>query len=115
MKETKPKKTRVAAVVSTATAARTPKKTRVGEVVSTKMNKTITVSVERRVEHPVYGRIMRRTAKLHAHDPENSCQLGDIVRLAETRPLSKTKRYRLVEIIKRGGEKYMLPSIGVET
>ena len=93
---------------------RKPKKTRIGEVVSTKMDKTITVSVERRVEHPTYGRIVRRTAKLHAHDPENSCQVGDVVRLAETRPLSKTKRYRLVEIIKRGGEKYVLPSVGDE-
>ena len=93
---------------------RKPKKTRIGEVVSTKMNKTITVRVERRVEHPAYGRIVRRTASLHAHDPENSCQVGDVVRLAETRPLSKTKRYRLVEIIKRGGEKYVLPNVGDE-
>jgi small subunit ribosomal protein S17 len=94
---------------------RKPKKTRIGEVVSTKMDKTITVRVERRVEHPVYGRIVQRTAKLHAHDPENTCQVGDVVRLAETRPLSKTKRYRLVEIIRRGGEKYVLPSVGDET
>ncbi len=93
---------------------RKPKKTRIGEVVSTKMDKTITVRVERLVEHPVYGRIVQRTAKLHAHDPENSCQVGDVVRLAETRPLSKSKRYRLVEIVKRGGEKYILPSVGDE-
>jgi small subunit ribosomal protein S17 len=91
---------------------RKPVKTRIGEVTSTKMDKTITVKVERRVEHPTYGRIVRRSVKLHAHDPENTCQVGDVVRVAETRPLSKTKRYRLVEIVKRGGEKYTLPTVG---
>jgi small subunit ribosomal protein S17 len=90
---------------------RKPRKTRVGEVVSTKMDKTITVRVERRVMHPTYGRIVSRSIKLHAHDPQNTAQLGDVVKVAETRPLSKTKRYRLVEIIQRGGEKYTLPSI----
>ena len=90
---------------------RKPMKTRIGEVVSTKMQKTITVRVERRVMHATYGRIVSRSIKLHAHDPENAAKLGDVVRVAETRPLSKTKRYRLVEIIQRGGEKYMLPSI----
>ena len=90
---------------------RKPMKTRVGEVVSTKMQKTITVRVERKVMHPTYGRIVSRSIKLHAHDEANSAQLGDVVRVAETRPLSKTKRYRLVEIIQRGGEKYTLPSI----
>ena len=92
-----------------------PMKTRVGEVVSAKMDKTITVRVERRVTHPVYGRIVTRSVKLHAHDPRNNCLLGDVVRVAETRPLSKTKRYRLVEIIQRGGEKYTLPTVGDET
>jgi len=91
---------------------RKPVKTRTGSVTSTKMDKTITVKVERRVEHPTYGRIVTRSVKLHAHDPENSCQVGDVVRVAETRPLSKTKRYRLVEIVKRGGEKYTLPTVG---
>jgi small subunit ribosomal protein S17 len=91
---------------------RKPIKTRIGEVTSTKMAKTITVKVERRVTHPTYGRIVTRSVKLHAHDPENSCLVGDVVRVAETRPLSKTKRYRLVEIIKRGGEKYTLPTVG---
>jgi small subunit ribosomal protein S17 len=86
-------------------------RTRVGEVVSTKMQKTITVRVERKVMHPTYGRIVSRSIKLHAHDDKNAAQLGDVVRVAETRPLSKTKRYRLVEIIQRGGEKYTLPSI----
>jgi small subunit ribosomal protein S17 len=90
---------------------RKPMKTRVGEVVSTKMQKTITVRVERKVMHPTYGRIVSRSIKLHAHDEKNAAQLGDVVKVAETRPLSKTKRYRLVEIIQRGGEKYMLPSI----
>jgi small subunit ribosomal protein S17 len=93
-------------------STRKPVKTRVGEVVSNKMDKTITVRVERRVEHPVYGRIVTRSIKLHADDPKNECQLGDVVRVAETRPLSKTKRYRLIEILKRGGEKYTLPTVG---
>jgi small subunit ribosomal protein S17 len=91
---------------------RKPVKTRVGEVTSTKMDKT--VKVERRVEHPTYGRIVNRSVKLHAHDAKNECQVGDVVRVAETRPLSKTKRYRLVEIVKRGGEKYILPTVGIE-
>ena len=91
---------------------RRPAKTRVGEVTSTKMSKTITVKVARKVVHPTYGRIINRSVKLHVHDEKAEAQLGDVVRVAETRPLSKTKRYRLVEIIQRGGEKYMLPSIG---
>ena len=86
-------------------------KTRVGEVTSTKMSKTITVKVARKVVHPVYGRIINRSDKLHVHDEKGEALLGDVVRVAETRPLSKTKRYRLVEIIQRGGEKYTLPSI----
>jgi small subunit ribosomal protein S17 len=90
---------------------RSPMRTRVGEVTSNKMAKTITVKVERRVEHPTYHRIVRRSVKLHAHDPENSAQVGDVVRVAQTRPMSKTKRWRLVEILKRGGEKYTLPSV----
>jgi small subunit ribosomal protein S17 len=87
-------------------------RTRVGEVVSSKMDKTITVRVERMVEHPVYGRIVRRSVKLHAHDAENACKVGDVVRVAETRPMSKTKRYRVVEIVARGGLKHSLPSVG---
>ena len=89
-------------------------RTRVGEVVSDKMNKTITVRVERRVVHPVYGRVVRRSVKLHAEDTDNTCKVGDVVRVAETRPLSKTKRWRLVEILRRGGEKYTLPTVGDE-
>ena len=90
---------------------RRPAKTRVGEVTSTKMSKTITVKVARKVVHPTYGRIINRSVKLHVHDEKAEAQLGDVVRVAETRPLSKTKRYRLVEILQRGGEKYLLPSI----
>jgi len=90
---------------------RGPMHTRVGEVVSSKMDKTITVRVERRVQHPTYKRTIRRSVRLHAHDPENACQIGDVVRVAETRPLSKSKRWRLVEILKRGGEKYTLPAV----
>jgi small subunit ribosomal protein S17 len=86
-------------------------RTRVGEVTSNKMKKTVTVKVERLVEHPAYGRFIRRSVNLHVHDEKNSCQVGDQVRVAETRPLSKTKRWRIVEILKRGGEKYTLPSI----
>ena len=86
-------------------------RTRVGEVVSSKMDKTITVRVERLVTHPVYGRVVRRSLKLHAHDAKNECKVGDVVRVAETRPLSKTKRWRLLEILRRGGEKYQLPSL----
>jgi len=86
-------------------------RTRVGEVVSNKMEKTVAVRVERRVKHPVYGRVMRRSVKLHAHDDANACQLGDVVRVAETRALSKTKRWRLVEILRRGGEKFTVPTV----
>lgn len=86
-------------------------RTRVGEVVSTKMEKTVTVKVERRVKHPVYGRVVRRSIKLHAHDGDNTCLLGDVVRVAETRALSKTKRWRLVEILRRGGEKFTAPTV----
>lgn len=86
-------------------------RTRVGEVVSDKMSKTVTVLVERRVTHPVYHRIVTRSVKLHVHDPENTCKVGDVVRVTRTRPLSKTKRWRLVEILRRGGEKYQLPDV----
>lgn len=77
------------------------RKNRIGTVVSNKMNKTITVSVERRVKHPVYGKIVRMTTKFTAHDEKNECNEGDKVRIMETRPLSKNKRWRLVEIIER--------------
>lgn len=77
------------------------RKERVGRVVSNKMEKTITVAVERRVKHATYGKFMSKTTKLMAHDEKNECNIGDTVRLSETRPLSKKKRWRLVEIIER--------------
>jgi small subunit ribosomal protein S17 len=80
---------------------RRARKTRIGKVVSDKMEKTVVVSIERRVQHPVYGKMIRRTKKLKAHDEENSAKTGDTVRIMETRPLSKDKRWRLVEIIDR--------------
>lgn len=77
------------------------RKTRVGKVVSDKMNKTITVAIEDHVKHPVYGKIVKRTKTLHAHDENNECGIGDTVEVMETRPLSKTKRWRLVQIIEK--------------
>jgi len=71
----------------------------VGRVVSNKMNKSVTVSVERRVRHPVYGKFIRRTTKIVAHDEANACKEGDIVAISECRPISKTKAWRVVEII----------------
>ena len=72
----------------------------VGRVVSNKGDKTITVSVERSVKHPMYGKILRRSTKLRAHDEKNECKEGDLVAIVETRPLSATKRFRLVEILR---------------
>ena len=77
------------------------RKTRVGVVVSDKMDKTITIAVKYRVRHPLYGKIMNRTNKIKAHDENNECGIGDTVRVMETRPLSKDKRWRLVEIIEK--------------
>ena len=77
------------------------RKTRVGKVVSDKMDKTIVVAVENRVPHPLYKKIIKRTYKLKAHDENNDCGIGDRVRVMETRPLSKDKRWRLVEIIEK--------------
>ena len=75
-----------------------------GRVVSNKMDKTVTVLVERLVKHPLYGKFIRRSTKLHAHDAQNSCNEGDVVRVAECAPLSKTKNWRVVEIVTRAGE-----------
>jgi small subunit ribosomal protein S17 len=80
---------------------RNARKTRVGLVVSDKMDKTVVVAIERRMAHPVYGKMMTRTKKLKAHDEENSAKAGDTVRIMETRPLSKDKRWRVVEIVER--------------
>ena len=77
------------------------RKTRVGVVVSDKMDKTITIAVKYRVRHPLYGKIMNRTTKIKAHDEKNECGIGDPVRIMETRPLSRDKRWRLVEIIEK--------------
>jgi len=77
------------------------RKERIGVVVSEKMDKSIIVSVVIREKHPMYGKFMKKTKKFYAHDEENSCHTGDTVRIMETRPLSKTKRWRLVEILER--------------
>lgn len=77
------------------------RKTKIGVVTSNKMAKTITVSVERKVKHPIYGKFVKKTSKFHAHDDKNECSIGDIVRISETRPLSKTKRWRLVEVVEK--------------
>ncbi len=83
------------------TEERALRKVRVGMVVSDKMDKTVVVAIEDNVKHPVYGKIIKRTLKVHAHDEKNECGVGDKVRIMETRPLSKTKRWRLVEIIEK--------------
>ena len=80
---------------------RNSRKTRTGLVVSDKMAKTVVVAIERRVPHPVYGKMVTRTKRLKAHDEENSAKVGDTVRIVETRPLSKDKRWRVVEIMQR--------------
>ena len=77
------------------------RKTRTGKVVSNKMDKTIVVAVEDHVKHPLYNKIVKKTYKLKAHDENNECQIGDIVKVMETRPLSKEKRWRFVELISR--------------
>lgn len=77
------------------------RKVRTGKVVSDKMDKTIVVAVEDHVKHPLYKKIVKRTYKLHAHDENNECKVGDTVKVMETRPLSKTKRWRLVEIMEK--------------
>ncbi|MBY0536837.1 MAG: 30S ribosomal protein S17 [Chitinophagaceae bacterium] len=82
-------------------AERNLRKTRTGVVTSNKMTKTITVAVERKVKHPIYGKFVKKTTKFHAHDEKNECTVGDVVRIMETRPLSKTKRWRLVEIVEK--------------
>lgn len=80
---------------------RNARKSRTGIVVSDKMQKTVVVAIERRVAHPVYGKMITRTKRLKAHDEENSAKTGDTVRIVETRPLSKDKRWRVVEIVDR--------------
>lgn len=77
------------------------RKTRIGKVVSDKMDKTITVAIEDHVKHPLYGKIVKKTVKFKAHDEKNECNIGDTVKIMETRPLSKDKRWRLVQIIEK--------------
>ncbi len=86
--------------MSTAVERKT-RKSRIGLVTSDKAQKTITVAVERKVKHPLYGKFLKKTTKFHAHDENNECGIGDTVRIMETRPFSKTKRWRLVEVIEK--------------
>ena len=88
-------------VNNTTSVARNLRKTRIGVVSSNKMDKTITVNVERKVKHPLYGKFLKKTTKFHAHDEKNECSIGDTVKIMEARPLSKTKLWRLVEIIEK--------------
>ena len=83
------------------TETRKLRKVRVGKVVSNKMDKTIVVAIADKVKHPLFGKVMNRTIKIHAHDENNECTVGDTVEVMETRPLSKTKRWRLVTIIEK--------------
>ncbi len=83
------------------TADRKLRKTRIGVVTSNKMEKTITVSVVRKLKHPKYGKFLKKTKKFHAHDEKNECNIGDTVKIMETRPLSATKRWRLLEIVEK--------------
>ncbi len=80
---------------------RSLRKTRIGKVVGDKMNKTIIVAVERRVKHPLYSRVVKRTTKYYTHNEDQSAKLGDTVRIIETKPISKTKRWRLVEVMEK--------------
>lgn len=79
--------------------SRKNRKSLIGKVVSNKMDKTIVVTIDRKMKHPVYGKFIRRTSKCYAHDPDNRCQIGDVVRIEESRPLSRNKRWCLVEIL----------------
>ena len=82
-------------------ATEAEKSTKVGRVVSNKADKTVTVKLERQVKHPLYGKYIKRSSKVHAHDVDNSCAEGDLVKIAQCRPLSKTKAWRVVEILER--------------
>jgi small subunit ribosomal protein S17 len=82
-------------------AATTTARTINGKVVSDKMDKSITVLVERRVKHPIYGKYVKRSTKLHAHDENNECNIGDVVTIQETRPLSKTKSWKLISVVEK--------------
>ncbi len=77
------------------------RKTKIGVVTSNRMEKTVTVEIEIKVKHPIYGKFVKKTTKFHAHDDKNECGIGDTVRIMESRPLSKTKRWRLVEVVEK--------------
>ncbi|MBK6330765.1 MAG: 30S ribosomal protein S17 [Bacteroidetes bacterium] len=87
--------------MSEVTNIRGRRKTRIGLVTSNKMDKTITISVERKVKHPIYGKFLKKTTKFMAHDEKNECSIGDIVKIMETRPLSKNKCWRLLEVVEK--------------
>ncbi|MBC7935413.1 MAG: 30S ribosomal protein S17 [Rhizobacter sp.] len=89
------------ATVTTTNVVRNLRKTRVGIVSSNKMDKTIVVKVERKIKHPLYGKFLKKTTSFHAHDEKNECSIGDTVKIMESRPLSKTKRWRLVEVVEK--------------
>ena len=91
----------MAEMTKSAAQTRTTRKTRIGLVVSDKMQKTVVVAIDRRVPHPVYGKMVTRTSRVKAHDEEHSAKVGDTVRIMETRPLSKDKRWRVVVIVER--------------
>ncbi len=90
-----------AATTEVSTIERNLRKIRIGVVSSNKMDKSITVTVERKVKHPLYGKFVKKSTKFHAHDEKNECSIGDTVKIMETRPLSKTKRWRLVEVVEK--------------
>ena len=83
-------------------AERNLRKTKIGVVTSNRMEKTVTVEIERKVKHPMYGKFVKKTTKFHAHDEKNECGIGDTVKIMEARPLSKTKHWRLVEVVEKG-------------
>lgn len=82
-------------------AERNLRKTKIGIVTSNRMEKTVTVEIERKVKHPIYGKFVKKTTKFHAHDEKNECGIGDTVKIMEARPLSKTKHWRLVEVVEK--------------
>jgi small subunit ribosomal protein S17 len=89
---------------STESEPQTSNRTLTGRVTSNKMQKTITVLIERRVKHPIYGKFITRSTKVHAHDENNQCQIGDMVTVQQSRPLSKTKSWRLIDIVERASD-----------
>ena len=101
IKEVRKNIARIQTVITELTVERNLRKTRIGKVVSNKMDKTIVVAIEDHVKHPMIGKIVKKTVKLKAHDENNECGIGDTVKVMETRPLSKDKRWRLVEIIEK--------------